>query len=38
MIARCVNEKKTLVATYNSDVLKLADCVGRRRAVRLHQA
>lgn len=27
MIARCVLEKKTLVATYNSDVLKLADCV-----------
>jgi nucleotide sugar dehydrogenase len=27
MIARCVNEKKTLVATYNSDCLKLADCV-----------
>ncbi|MEJ2721942.1 MAG: UDP binding domain-containing protein [bacterium] len=27
MIHRCVNEKKTLVATYNSDVLKLADCV-----------
>ncbi|MDD5309613.1 MAG: UDP binding domain-containing protein [Deltaproteobacteria bacterium] len=27
MIARCVNEKKTLVATYNSDCLALADCV-----------
>ncbi len=27
MIARCVLEKKTLVATYDSDVLKLADCV-----------
>jgi len=27
MIARCVNDKKTLVATYNSDCLKLADCV-----------
>ncbi len=27
MIARCVNEKKTLVATYNNDCLKLADCV-----------
>jgi len=27
MIARCVREKKTLVATYNSDCLKLADCV-----------
>jgi len=27
MIARCVNEKKTLTATYNSDCLKLADCV-----------
>ena len=27
MIARCVIEKKTLVATYNSDCLKLADCV-----------
>jgi UDP-N-acetyl-D-glucosamine dehydrogenase len=27
MIARCVNEKKTLVATYNSDCLGLADCV-----------
>ncbi len=27
MIARCVNEKKTLVATYNSDCLSLADCV-----------
>ncbi len=27
MIARCVNEKKTLVATYNSDCLTLADCV-----------
>ena len=27
MIARCVHDKKTLVATYNSDCLKLADCV-----------
>ena len=27
MIARCVLEKKTLVATYNSDCLQLADCV-----------
>jgi len=27
MISRCVLNKKTLVATYNSDVLKLADCV-----------
>jgi len=27
MIARCVLEKKTLVATYNRDCLKLADCV-----------
>ncbi len=27
MIARGVNAKKTLVATYNSDCLKLADCV-----------
>jgi nucleotide sugar dehydrogenase len=27
MIARCVLEKKTLVASYNSDCLKLADCV-----------
>jgi len=27
MIRRCVLEKKTLVATYNSDCLKLADCV-----------
>jgi len=27
LIGRCVNEKKTLVATYNSDVLQLADCV-----------
>ncbi len=27
MIARCVLEKKTLVATYNPDCLKLADCV-----------
>jgi UDP-N-acetyl-D-glucosamine dehydrogenase len=27
MIARCVLEKKTLVATYNDDCLKLADCV-----------
>ncbi len=27
MIARCVNDKKTLIATYNSDCLKLADCV-----------
>jgi UDP-N-acetyl-D-glucosamine dehydrogenase len=27
MIARCVRDRKTLVATYNSDCLKLADCV-----------
>jgi len=27
MIARCVVEKKTLTATYNSDCLGLADCV-----------
>lgn len=27
MISRCVLEKKTLIATYNSDCLKLADCV-----------
>jgi UDP-N-acetyl-D-glucosamine dehydrogenase len=27
MIERCVNQKKTLIATYNSDALKLADCV-----------
>ncbi len=27
MIVRCVKEKKTLVATYNSDCLSLADCV-----------
>ena len=27
MIARCVLDKKTLVASYNSDVLGLADCV-----------
>ncbi|MCE5268072.1 MAG: hypothetical protein LLG00_09325 [Planctomycetaceae bacterium] len=27
MIARCVKEKKTLVATFNSDCLGLADCV-----------
>jgi UDP-N-acetyl-D-mannosaminuronate dehydrogenase len=27
MIARCVNDKKTLVATFNSDCLTLADCV-----------
>ncbi len=27
MIARCVLEKKTLIATYNNDCLKLADCV-----------
>jgi len=27
MIERCVNQKKTLVATYNSDCLKFADCV-----------
>lgn len=27
MIARCVNEKKTLTATFNSDCLALADCV-----------
>ncbi len=27
MIKRCVLEKKTLISTYNSDSLKLADCV-----------
>jgi nucleotide sugar dehydrogenase len=27
MIGRCVKDRKTLVATYNSDCLKLADCV-----------
>jgi UDP-N-acetyl-D-glucosamine dehydrogenase len=27
MIRRCVVEKKTLIATYNEDVLKLVDCV-----------
>jgi len=27
IIKRCVNDKKTLVATYNSDCLQLADCV-----------
>ena len=27
MIARCVKQKKTLTATYNSDCLQLADCV-----------
>ena len=27
MIDRCVKEKKTLTATFNSDCLKLADCV-----------
>jgi nucleotide sugar dehydrogenase len=27
MISRCVLEKKTLTATFNSDCLKLADCV-----------
>jgi nucleotide sugar dehydrogenase len=27
MIARCVLDKKTLTATYNSDCLQLADCV-----------
>ncbi|MGA1875954.1 MAG: GDP-mannose dehydrogenase, partial [bacterium] len=27
MIARCVKDKKTLTATYNSECLKLADCV-----------
>jgi UDP-N-acetyl-D-glucosamine dehydrogenase len=27
MISRCVNEKKTLIATYTYDVLKLADVV-----------
>jgi nucleotide sugar dehydrogenase len=27
MVARCVLEKKTLTATYNSDCLRLADCV-----------
>jgi len=27
MIARCVHDKKTLIATYNSECLRLADCV-----------
>ncbi|MFA5784528.1 MAG: nucleotide sugar dehydrogenase [Phycisphaerae bacterium] len=27
MIVRCVKEKKTLIATYNNDCLKFADCV-----------
>ena len=27
MIARCVNEKKSLTATYNNECLKLGDCV-----------
>jgi UDP-N-acetyl-D-glucosamine dehydrogenase len=27
MITRCVKEKKTMVATFNSDCLKFADCV-----------
>jgi UDP-N-acetyl-D-glucosamine dehydrogenase len=27
MIERCVNDKKTLIASFNSDVLSLADCV-----------
>ena len=27
MIARCVTEKRTLTATFNSDCLALADCV-----------
>jgi nucleotide sugar dehydrogenase len=27
IIERCVNKKKTLIATYNSECLKLADCV-----------
>lgn len=27
MISRCVKEKKTLTATYNSDCLQMADCV-----------
>ena len=27
LITRCVQEQKTLTATYNSDCLKLADCV-----------
>ncbi len=27
MISRCVSDKKTLIATYNSDCLALADCV-----------
>ncbi|MCE5341374.1 MAG: hypothetical protein LLF92_09665 [Planctomycetaceae bacterium] len=27
MISRCVNDKKTLIGTYNSDCLELADCV-----------
>ena len=38
MIARCVKEKKTLVATYNSDCLQAGRLRGRGRAVRLHQA
>jgi UDP-glucose 6-dehydrogenase len=27
MISRCVQDKKTLIGTYNSDCLQLADCV-----------
>ncbi|MCK4303179.1 MAG: GDP-mannose dehydrogenase [Candidatus Eisenbacteria sp.] len=27
LISRCVKEKKSLIATYNNDCLKLADCV-----------
>jgi UDP-N-acetyl-D-glucosamine dehydrogenase len=27
IIGRCVNDKKTLIATYNADCLRLADCV-----------
>jgi len=27
MIRRCVDDKKTLIATYNNDCIKLADCV-----------
>ncbi|MBN1788265.1 MAG: hypothetical protein JW806_07705 [Sedimentisphaerales bacterium] len=27
MISRCVDDKKTLIGTYNSDCLQLADCV-----------
>jgi hypothetical protein len=27
LIGRCVNDRKTLTATYNSQVIDLADCV-----------